>query len=149
MRYLIFVSALALAAAGIAYAAAKPPITAKPLGAAQVVAPFATKIAKGSNLVFVQVTVEPGASFGWHIHRSAVAVAVVSGTLTLYDSSDPACAAQAITAGHGFFEAANHVHLARNEGSSPVHVLVAYLGAPPSQQLDRPAQQPAQCTGVN
>ena len=72
--------------------------------------------------------------------------AVTAGTLTLYDSSDSKCTPQRIAAGNAFTEAANHVHLARNEGKTPVHVLVAYLGAPSGQKPDVPAKTPAQCS---
>jgi quercetin dioxygenase-like cupin family protein len=155
MKRLVLVLALALVAAGVAYAAAKPPIMAHPLGAGRLVPAalharsFAIDAAKPADVLFVQVTIQPGGDFGWHIHRSAVAVAVVSGTLTLYDSSDPSCAGQRIGAGQGFMEAANHVHLARNEGKTPVRVLVAYLGAPHGVSPDAAAARPAQCAGIN
>jgi quercetin dioxygenase-like cupin family protein len=72
--------------------------------------------------------VPPGASFGWHFHRRPVAVAVTSGTLTLYDSSDPSCKPSRYTAGQGFVEAPNHVHIARNEGTKTVSLYAIYLG---------------------
>lgn len=149
MKRLICIAAVALVAAGGAYAAAKPPITAQALGVAHVAQPFTVKVSKPGDLVFVQVKIQPKGSFGWHSHRSAVAVAVVAGTLTLYDSSDPSCRARHVTAGQGFMEAANHVHLARNDGTTPVRVLVAYLGAPHGQGADVPAAQPSQCTSVS
>ena len=148
MKYLIAVLAAALVAAGVAYAAAKSPIAVKPLGAARMAKPFSVTVSKPSELVFAQVTVQPGGSFGWHTHRSAVAAAVVAGTLTLYDSSDPSCSPQQVRAGHGFVEPANHVHLARNNGSTPARVLVAYLGAPYGKKLDAPAATPSQCASV-
>jgi quercetin dioxygenase-like cupin family protein len=94
------------------------------------------------------VKVMPGGDFGWHYHRSPVVAAVTAGTLTLYDSSDPKCTPQRIAAGNAFTEAANHVHLARNEGTTPVRVMVAYLGAPSGQKPDVPAKAPAQCASV-
>jgi len=148
MKHVIAALAVVLVAAGVAYAAAKPPILAQPLGAAHVSKPFSVKVSKPGDLVFAQVTVQPGGSFGWHTHSSAVAAAVVAGTLTLYDSSDPSCSPQRVTAGHGFVEPANHVHLARNDGTKPVRVLVTYLGAPHGKPLDAKAARPAQCAGV-
>jgi quercetin dioxygenase-like cupin family protein len=149
VKRLICILAAALATGGAAYATtAKPPIFAQPLAQAHVRNAETVKIAKGSNLVFVRVTIRPGGNFGWHVHHSAVAVAVVSGTLTLYDSSDPNCAAQRVGAGQGFIEPVNHVHLARNEGTKPTVVLVTYLGVPRGQTLDAPAKQPAQCSTV-
>jgi quercetin dioxygenase-like cupin family protein len=146
MRRALCVLIAGLTVAGPAAAAAKAPIFAQPLAAARVGNSQAVEIAKGSKLVFVRVTVRPGGNFGWHVHHAAVAVAVVSGTLTLYDSSDPSCKAQPVKAGNGFVEAVNHVHLARNEGTKPVHVLVTYLGVPQGKSLDAPAAEPSQCS---
>jgi len=149
MKRLICVSVVALVAAGVAYAAAKPPIVAQPLGVGRIAKPFTVKVAKPGDVLFVQAKIEPGGSFGWHSHRSAVAVAVVAGTFTLYDSGDPNCRPQRMKAGQGFVEQANHVHLGRNEGKTPVRVLVAYLGAPHGKPTDVPAARPAQCSAVS
>ena len=129
MKRLIWAAAAALVAAGVAHAA-KPPITAQPLGSSRL-ARAVTLHAKSGDLTFVQAKVQPGGNFGWHIHRAPVAVAVVGGTLTLYDRSDPACKAQPMKAGQGFIEQANHVHLARNEGTTPAVSVATYLNVPP------------------
>lgn len=138
--------AAALVVAGVASASGEPPIKAQALAAARLAQPISIKTSKPGNVVFVQVKVMPGGSFGWHFHRSPVVAAVTAGTLTLYDSSDPKCAPRRITAGNAFTEAANHVHLARNEGTKPVRVMVAYLGVPGGQKPDVPAKAPAQCS---
>jgi quercetin dioxygenase-like cupin family protein len=154
MKALVSFFALALVVAGVASAAGKPPIVAQPLGAGQIVASaqvaksISIDLSKPAKVVFVQATIRPGGSFGWHTHSSAVAATVISGALTLYDSSDAKCAGHPITAGHGFMESANHIHLARNDGKTPAKVLVAYLGAPPGKALDSPAAQPAHCEAV-
>jgi len=140
--------AAALIVAGVASASGEPPIKAQALAAARLAQPISIKTSKPGNVVFVQVKVMPGGDFGWHFHRSPVVAAVTAGTLTLYDSSDPRCAPRRITAGNAFTEAANHVHLARNEGTTPVRVMVAYLGAPSGQKPDVPAKAPAQCASV-
>jgi oxalate decarboxylase/phosphoglucose isomerase-like protein (cupin superfamily) len=59
-----------------------------------------------------------------------VAVAVSGGTLTLYDSKDPSCTATRYSAGQGFIEPANHIHIARNEGTKTVSLYAIYLGVP-------------------
>ena len=105
-------------------------------------------VSKPADLLAVEVKVQPGASFGWHIHRSAVAALVQSGTLTLVDGSDPSCTKRQIRAGHGFVEPANHVHLGRNEGKVPARILVMYLGAPHGQAPDVAAPPPAQCASL-
>jgi quercetin dioxygenase-like cupin family protein len=148
MKRFILISIAALVTAGVAYAAGQPPITAQPLAVGHVTKPFSIDVTKPGDVMFVQVKIRPGGSFGWHTHRAAVAVAVVAGTLTLYDSSDPACKAQPMKAGQGFVEPANHVHLARNEGKTPVRLLVAYLGAPHGKTPDVPAAKPAKCEAV-
>jgi quercetin dioxygenase-like cupin family protein len=151
MKKTLLVVAAALLGAGIAVAAPKPaaPITAHPLALARVAKPFTVHAAGGRDLLFLQATVEPGGNFGWHTHRSAVAVAVLAGTLTLYDSGDRRCAAQRIEAGRGFVEPPNHIHLARNEGTKAVRLMIAYLGAPrDGRSPDVPAARPAHCASV-
>jgi quercetin dioxygenase-like cupin family protein len=148
MNRVICICAAALVVAGVASAAGKPPILAQPLGVAHLSKPFTVTVSKPGDLLFAQVKIEPGGDFGWHYHRSAVVVAVVAGTLTLYDSSDPNCSPQHVKAGQGFVEQANHVHLARNDGTTPVRVLVAYLGAPHGKPTDVPAAQPKQCASI-
>lgn len=138
--------AVALVVAGVASASGEPPIKAQALAAAKLAQPISIKTSKPGNVVFVQVNVMPGGDFGWHFHRSPVVAAVTAGTLTLYDSSNPKCAPRRVTAGNAFTEAANHVHLARNEGTKPVRVMVAYLGVPSGQKPDVPAKAPSQCS---
>jgi quercetin dioxygenase-like cupin family protein len=98
------------------------------------------------GVVVARAVVPPGASFGWHSHRSAVVAMVHSGTLTLYDSADQSCAPHRYRAGQGFTEAANHVHLARNEGHKAVVVFVTYVGLPAGvTNPDVPAASPGNC----
>jgi RimJ/RimL family protein N-acetyltransferase len=87
----------------------------------------------------------PRASIGWHSHRAALALVVTSGTLTLYDGADRACTPQRCSAGHGFVERPNHVHLARNEGRTRVVVLVTYLGLKHGVNPDVPTARPGNC----
>jgi hypothetical protein len=58
----------------------------------------------------------PGAQTGWHSHPGLSIVSVTQGAVWNYDADDPSCTATLITAGHGFVEAGDHVHLLRNEG---------------------------------
>src|SRR5438046_2687168 len=98
-RAICICAAAALVVVAGASAAAKPPITAQALGVAHLTKPFAVNVTKPGDLLFVQVKILPGGDFGWHYHRSAVAVAVVAGTLTLYDSADPSCSPKRVAAG--------------------------------------------------
>ena len=145
-RLLITVVLLgALATTAVALAAGGPPITEKVLGAASVAHPYSVQVKHKADVVVAKATVPPGASFGWHSHRASVVAIVTSGTLSLYDSADPSCTAQRISAGHGFTEEAGHVHLARNEGRKPVVVLVTYLGLKHGVKPDVPAAKPGNC----
>lgn len=135
--------ALAISAAALASGGHK--ISEKVLGAASVAEPISIQ-SDQPGVVVARAVVPPGASFGWHSHRSAVVAIVRSGTLTLYDGSDPTCTPHRYSAGHGFTEAANHVHLARNEGRRAVVVLVTYLGLPAGVNPDVPAARPGNCS---
>jgi quercetin dioxygenase-like cupin family protein len=139
-------ASLVTAGASFAAGGAAPPIVPKLLADASLQKPFSLHVSKPGDLVVVGVKVAPGGSFGWHFHRSAVAVAVVSGTLTLYDSSTAKCAPQPVSAGQGFIEAKGHVHLARNEGTTPVQLYVTYLGAAHGVPNDVAAKEPANCS---
>jgi len=73
---------------------------------------------KGVSDVFVQSnTGIPGASSGWHSHPGLSIVSVTQGMVSLYDADDPTCTPTIVTAGNGFIEAGDHVHILRNEGS--------------------------------
>jgi quercetin dioxygenase-like cupin family protein len=147
MKVVLCALVAALAVAGAALAAGgSGGITPKVLADGKVAKPYTVKVSKPGDVLVVSAKVSPGASFGWHTHRSAVAVAVAAGTLTLYDSDTPGCAPQRISTGHGFVENPDHVHLARNEGKKTVRLVVTYLGAPHGQSPDVPAQRPAGCS---
>jgi quercetin dioxygenase-like cupin family protein len=147
MKRLFVITALvaALATSAVALGAGTPKITEKVLGAAGVSQGYTFHIAKPGDIVVAKAIVPPGASFGWHSHRAAVAVVVRTGTLTLYDSADPSCHAQRYSAGQGFVEHRHHVHLARNEGTKKVVVLVTYLGLKHGVNPDVPAKSPGNC----
>jgi quercetin dioxygenase-like cupin family protein len=147
MKRLLTIAALlgALGTTTAALAAGGSPITEKILGAASVSQRYTIHVTEPADVVDAQATVPPGASFGWHYHRAAVVAVVMSGTLTLYDSADPTCTPQRYSAGHGFVEQKNHVHLARNEGHEPVVVLVTYLGLKHGVNPDVPAANPGNC----
>lgn len=73
---------------------------------------------------------QPGASFGWHLHRTPVVVAITGGTVTVYDSKDPSCTAKHFTAGQGFVEPAGHIHVMRNDGPKVASLYAIYVGVP-------------------
>jgi quercetin dioxygenase-like cupin family protein len=147
MKRLLIIAALVagLGTTTAALASSHPKITEKVIAAGGVAQPYAIDVANPADVVVAKATVPAGASFGWHSHRSAVAVVVQSGTLTLYDSADTRCTPQRVPAGHGFVEQPNHVHLARNETRHTVTVLVTYLGLEHGVDPDVPASAPGNC----
>lgn len=147
MKRLIIIVALlgALTATAAALAAGGRTITEKVLGAASVAQGYRIDVKKPADVVVAEATVPPGASFGWHYHRAAVAAVIKSGTLTLYDSADRTCTGTRYSAGEGFTERAGHVHLARNETHKPVVVLVTYLGLKHGVNPDVPSPRPGNC----
>jgi quercetin dioxygenase-like cupin family protein len=147
MKRLVILAALlgALGTTAAALAGGGSPITEKVLGAASISHHYTIHVTRPADVVDAQATVPPGASFGWHYHRAAVVVVVKTGTLTLYDSADRTCTPQRYSAGQGFIEHANHVHLARNEGRTAVVVLVTYLGLRHGVNPDVPAPRPGNC----
>ena len=148
---------LAGAVAGIALATTPSGVTVAPLApVAQVdqvkakakIGDWEAKIkTKGvSDLHFVQVTIQPGGTLGWHSHPGLSFVIVKSGTATFYDGDDPSCTPHVIQAGSSAFEPAGHVHIVRNEGSVPLVNVVMQLvptGAP--RLISQPS--PGNCPG--
>jgi quercetin dioxygenase-like cupin family protein len=134
-----------IVAVATAFGAGQPQITATPVALATLHQKYAISVRKPADLIVVKVKVPPGGSFGWHSHPSAVAVAITSGTLTLYDSSDASCTAKRFSRVQGFVEKPNHVHLARNEGTTPVTLYATYLGVPHGANPDVAASAPANC----
>jgi hypothetical protein len=91
MKAVLCALVAALAVAGAAFAAGSSGgITPKVLADGKVAKPYTVKVTKSADVLVVAAKVAPGASFGWHTHRSAVAVAVTAGTLTLQRREDPA-----------------------------------------------------------
>jgi quercetin dioxygenase-like cupin family protein len=145
-RLLLLVALLtASATSAVAVAAGTGSIKETVLGAAGVSRAYTIKVDKPADVVVAKAVVPPGASFGWHYHRAFVAVAVKSGTLTLYDSADTTCSPERFSAGQGFTERPHHVHLARNEGRTPVVALVTYLGLAHGANPDVPVKRPGNC----
>ena len=117
---------------GVALASAGgPPISGGVVGSGVFTYKTASvELSHSKGFIMEWAKVPPGQSFGWHLHREPVAVAISSGTLTLYDGKDASCTASRYSAGQGFIEPANHVHIARNEGTKTVSLYAIYLGVP-------------------
>ena len=70
-----------------------------------------------SDLEVLEVRIAPGGTFGWHSHPGPSLVIVKSGTATFYLADDPTCTPHVVTAGSGFVDNGNDVHVVRNEGN--------------------------------
>src|SRR5262249_49724116 len=118
-RLLVLAVAAAALGIGVAFASAGgQPISGGVVGSGILTYQTASvPLSQSKGFIMEWAKVPPGQSFGWHFHREAVAVAISSGTLTLYDGKDPGCTASRYSAGQGFVEPANHIHIARNEGT--------------------------------
>jgi len=124
---------------------AATPIVAKALAVGTSNAPMTLNVKPGA-MVVDSITVAPGGSFGWHTHGSAVAAVVTGGTLTVFDPSVGNCKPFTVSKGQAFIEPANHIHLARNDGSKPATLYVTYLGVPKGALPNKPGTQPSGCS---
>jgi quercetin dioxygenase-like cupin family protein len=121
-----------------------PPIVSRALGVGTLKTPFTVNARPGAMIVD-SITIKPGGNFGWHTHGSAVAVVITGGTLTVFDPTIGNCAPFKVSKGQSFFEPANHLHLARNDGAKPVTLYAIYLGVPKGAQPNMPGTQPSGC----
>ncbi len=84
----------------------------------------------------------PGEDSGWHSHPGIHAVAVVSGTLTVYDDQ---CRRETFEPGRPYV-GGQQPHLVRNESDAPVTLAVTFLNpSTPSRSTER-LGPPAGCT---
>ena len=98
-----------------------------------------------SDLHVVEVTIQPGRTLGWHRHLGPSFVMVKSGTATFYEGDDPTCTPNMVTAGSSLFEPGGDVHIARNEASEPLVIVVVQLlpaGAPRLIPMPSPGNCP-------
>ena len=101
------------------------------------------KIKGPVDVAVVHVTLQPGGTLGWHSHLGATFVMVTTGTVTRVNADG--CTSESVSAGHGFFEDPNAVHVAENKGLEPAETYVTFIvpvGAP--LRIDEPA--PPNCT---
>src|SRR5260370_3417503 len=97
------------------------------------------------DVVVRQLTMAPGGSTGWHSHPGPTIVIVQQGALSFYEASDPTCTAQTFAAGQGFVETPGDVHIARNEGTTPVVLVVTFLDVPVGGAFRIDAPTPGNC----
>lgn len=97
-----------------------------------------------SDLEVLEVKIAPGGTFGWHSHPGPSLVIVKSGTATFYMADDPTCTPHVVTAGSGFVDNGNDVHVVRNEGNVDlVNVVTSLIPAGADRRIDEPS--PGNC----
>jgi quercetin dioxygenase-like cupin family protein len=111
-----------------------PPVTESP-------APPAMEITPG-NVVVVRMAYQPGESSGWHVHPGLHAVAVLSGSLTVYDHS---CNPRIFGPGDSYV-GGQELHLARNAGAEPVDMVVTTIDVAGPANSVTPLAAPAKCS---
>jgi quercetin dioxygenase-like cupin family protein len=103
--------------------------------------PLWQKTDDGTDYTFREVTIAPAGSTGWHWHTGPLYAVVKQGTLT-HNMSD--CSIDGVySAGDGVYEpsGADHVHIGRNLGDTPVVLHVLYIlpsGSPLAQDAPDP-----------
>jgi quercetin dioxygenase-like cupin family protein len=136
-----FICALAMAAPS---QAAAPAIFAQPIAVGKMKA--TTIHAQTGSVILDSIKIAPGGNFGWHTHGAPVAVVVTGGTLTVFDPAVGGCTPFKVSKGQSFVEPANHVHLARNDGTKPVTLYAMYLGLSKPSAANAPAAEPDGCS---
>ena len=87
----------------------------------------------------------PGSYSGWHTHPGPVILVIKTGTLTVYDASDPTCQPKVYPSGTAFFEGTTP-HNVKNEGTVAVEygtVFFVPAGGPTRIEADFPPNCPA------
>lgn len=152
-----FTRSVALLALLLVAAAA---LTAMPAGATPSSGASGTIVARGLSLekiktrgnqpfdVVVQnLTIAPGGTTGWHTHPGSAVAVVTQGTLTIYNAMDDSCTGQDYSAGQVYLDPGyGHVHMGRNEGSTPLEITVTYLDVPPGGGVRLDADDPGTCS---
>lgn len=122
-------------------ALAWPKAPAGPATARRAEAPVVVADVNASDVGVVRMSYEPGQSSGWHSHPGVHAVAVVSGTLTVYGAE---CTPRNIGPGESYV-GGQELHLTRNESAVPVEMVVTSVDTNRLTNSVRPHLAPHRC----
>ena len=102
----------------------------------------------GTDIVMVQLTVEPGGSSGWHSHPGGAIIVVKQGSLTVHKAVGSQCQIETYGAGQAFIERPGEVDQVTNNGTIPYILLVTFPRVPEggSPRIDQP--DPGTCPGL-
>jgi quercetin dioxygenase-like cupin family protein len=149
---IIAVALVALAFAGVAVfrARATPPsgLTNVPLARGTNVSDGTIPLQVGTDVVMVQITVEPGGSSGWHSHPGGAIIVVKQGSLTVYRSVGSQCETTTYGAGQAFIERPGEVDQVLNTGTVPYVLFVTFPRVPQGDSARIDAPDPGTCPGL-
>src|SRR4029077_6992586 len=102
----------------------------------------------GTDIVMVQLRVEPGGSSGWHSHPGGAIIVVKQGSITVHKAVGSQCQIETYSAGQAFLERPGEVDQVTNDGTIPYILLVTFPRVPPggSPRIDQP--DPGTCPGL-
>jgi quercetin dioxygenase-like cupin family protein len=102
----------------------------------------------GTDIVMVQLTVEPGGSSGWHSHPGGAIIVVKQGSITVHKAVGSQCQIETYSGGQAFLERPGEVDQVTNNGTIPYILLVTFPRVPPggSPRIDQP--DPGTCPGL-
>lgn len=132
-----------------------PGMATPPSGLSQVVLARGNDISEGTiplqfgtDIVMVQLTVDPGGSSGWHSHPGGAVIVVKQGTLTVHKAIGSECVVETRSAGDAFIERPGEVDQVTNNGTIPYILLVTFPRVPEggSPRIDQP--DPGTCPGL-
>ena len=105
---------------------------------------YTAEVKGSTTLVMQEIVIQPGGHTGWHSHSGLAFASVVSGTLTLFDATNP-CVGTPYVAGTAFVDpGGTHTHIARNLSDAPMTVRVQYV-TPTGQPVRIDAPAPSTC----
>jgi quercetin dioxygenase-like cupin family protein len=113
-----------LAATGLARGPSHRPVGAVPSSALSSARTGELTVAV-ADMHVARVTYDPGQASSWHEHAGVHVVAILSGTLTIYDAT---CQPHLYGPGDSYIGGLE-MHLARNNTADPVEMIVTYLPA--------------------
>jgi quercetin dioxygenase-like cupin family protein len=100
-----------------------------------------------SDVIVQHLTIAPGGDTGWHSHPGPVVVVVTGGKLTMYQGRDRNCMPHEFVAGQTFIDPGRgNVHIARNEGTTPLELYATYLDVPVGGAFRIDAADPGHCS---
>jgi quercetin dioxygenase-like cupin family protein len=113
--------------AGVTAAVATPPsgkVSRNELATGKVTDAIDIQRSEPSDFHIDVVTLEPGASSGWHTHPGPEYSIVKAGSVVLV--RDGKCEPVTVSAGQGVFIPEGTAHLAHNDGKEPAELYVTY-----------------------